>query len=58
MQWLIKKRERDEAYISTSTLSRVMTFCRPMGLIWILTSTCRRLSVHTFTYARPGSTDY
>jgi hypothetical protein len=34
-----------------------MTLCRPMGLIWILTSTMRSDSVQTLTWTSPGSTD-
>lgn len=44
------------AHISTLTLSRVMTICLPIELIWIFTSTIRNDSVHTLTLAKPGST--
>lgn len=50
------ERPRLGTYISTLTLSLVMTVCLPIGLIWILTSTTRRLSVQTLTLTRPGST--
>jgi hypothetical protein len=49
-------RAGEATYISTLTLSRVMTVCRPMEMIWILTSTMRSDSVQTLTWTKPGST--